>query len=267
MNFPLSEVQQFKSSLLSKQLIQSIMFQQGPRKIYQCQKCGNHLFTEGIASGNTFGSILYSDAQRISTILDRAPEFPDLTICPSCKHMFWISKLKEIEMCEWFGNPEYKFSHVDKAEFLTIYELQDALSQVVYENQDEEIMIRLQLWRGFNDRIRNKKDLFFTDEDQIIWVENIQYLLNLLDYNNPNEKIMIAELYRNLGNFDKSLEIIESMDNYEFEWLKQEFYREIKNENTFVFRFKVRIQPKISIPPNISPKDLNEEAETPDLPF
>ena len=46
---------------------------------------------------------------------------------------------------------------------------------------------------------------------------------------------MIAELNRIIGNFEKCLAIIDSIETPDFNWLKEAFRRECNNKNQHVF--------------------------------
>ena len=45
---------------------------------------------------------------------------------------------------------------------------------------------------------------------------------------------MIAEIYRNLGDFEKCINIIQSIDNDEFNWIKEKIINECKRNNKCV---------------------------------
>lgn len=50
----------------------------GPNYVYKCPNCSALLTRESIASGNSFGSKLFSDGKRIAPM---NPELPNLTKC------------------------------------------------------------------------------------------------------------------------------------------------------------------------------------------
>lgn len=102
----------------------------GPTYVYKCPSCENFISRESIASGNTFGSKLFSDGKRISPML---PEFPDLTRCKKCNKIFWLSKMKEIGT--YWDNEEWE--NADEADFLTIKDFFRAIEEVVYQNENE----------------------------------------------------------------------------------------------------------------------------------
>ncbi|MCF8332225.1 MAG: hypothetical protein K9H84_07220, partial [Bacteroidales bacterium] len=64
--------------------------------------------------------------------------------------------------------------------------------------------------------------------------ENLKKLKALLDQSDINQKIMIAEINRNLGEFENCISIIESIDHEELLWLKDKFIHECKRKNKLV---------------------------------
>jgi len=85
-------------------------------------------------------------------------------------------------------------------EFLGIEDLFNSLKSGIAENKIEEKTIRLEIWWAYNDRKRNN--------DELRWKENCLALLKLLDYSDINQRIMVAEINRNLGDFEKCISII-----------------------------------------------------------
>ena len=204
----------------------------GPNYIYECPNCGNLIQSRSLMSGNTFDAELYSDLKRIAPML---PEFPDLTDCKKCRNIFWLSKTKNIGKYSWGDDPNPLRENADLAEFLSIHNYFKALNTNVVENLNEELHIRKRIWWSFNDRIRNGGKLFRFVNDEVRWKANIDRLLELLDIEQVDQKIMVAELYRNLGNFERCLELINSIEDSELEWIKMVFNKECRNRNTAVF--------------------------------
>jgi len=178
--------------------------QPGPNNIYKCPHCGHFLKERTLLSGNTCEAMFYSDGKRIAPML---PEFPDLTKCKKCNHIFWLSIFKIVgqEDC-W--NPDSKWADAECAEFLNIKDLFRALE--MYPKKEKDIRIWI-LWT-FNDRIRNGKEIFIDPDDKDLWEQNSNALLKLFDDSNLERKFLKAELYRNLGEFEKCIDIIESIN-------------------------------------------------------
>lgn len=197
--------------------------------VYKCPNCGNLMSKGSLMSGNTFGAKIFSDGKRIAPML---PEIPDLTKCRKCDNIFWLSKLKEIGTYEWGDNKILKLPIAFPAEFLGINDYFKALDSGVAENKQEESFIRQRIWHAYNDRVRNGKNQFIDENDEIKWRENCYELISLLDQSDLNQRIMIAELNRNLGDFESCLNIIKKIDNNDLNWLKEKFILacELKNK-------------------------------------
>ncbi len=212
--------------------------QPGPDHFYRCAKCDHLLRQESISSGNTFGATIYSDGKYIAPMM---PEFADLSKCRSCKHIFWVSKAKVI--AEHYPHevetlsPEWQNAHM--LEFLTINEYFRALDQGLATTPEEELYIRKQILWAFNDRVRKGKALFRAKKDPDRWEENLDKLLDLLTPDDVDEKIMIAEIYRNKEDFKKCLELIGSIKQSEYSWIKAPFRRACRNKNREVCQLQV----------------------------
>lgn len=204
----------------------------GPNYIYECPKCDNLIQNRSLMSGNTIDAELYSDLRRIAPML---PEFPNLTECKKCRNIFWLNKTKEIGEYSWGDESNPLWENADLAEFLSIHNYFKALIVSLAENQNEELFIRKRIWWSYNDRLRKGRKLFRFINDEVRWKANIDRLLELLDIEQVDHKIMIAELHRNLGEFGRCLELINSIEDAELDWLKTRFNRECSNRNTNVF--------------------------------
>lgn len=205
----------------------------GPNYIYKCPNCSNFLTRGSIVSGNTIGAKIFSDGKRIAPML---PEFPNLTKCKKCDTIFWLSKLKEIGTYNWDDHKNSKWQNADNAEFLQIDDYFTALDTGIAENKEEELIIRQRIWWTYNDRIRNGKNLFNNETDELDWKENTEKLMNLLDRSDINQRIKLAEIYRNLGEFEKCINIIQAIDNAELNWLKEKLVNECKRKNRWVIK-------------------------------
>lgn len=203
----------------------------GPNYVYKCPNCGNLLVQGSLISGNTFGATIYSDGKTIAPMLQ---EFPNLTKCKKCETILWLSKLKEIGIYEWNSVENLKLQHADRAEFLEIEDYYIALNKGIAENHDEELMIRQQIWWAYNDKIRQGQKIFIDEKDELRWKENVEKLRTLFDPSDINQKIMIAEINRNLGDFESCIGIIQGIENDDLKWLKEKFLNECKRKNKWV---------------------------------
>lgn len=206
----------------------------GPNLIYKCPNCDNILQNQSLLSGNTFDGRIYSDGKRIYPML---PEFPDLTKCKKCEHIFWLSKTMEIGSYNWDDENNLPWQNADKAEFLSIDEYFMALALSEAHDRSEEFYLRQRICWAFNDRIRNGNDLYNSEEEKTRWESNIAAFIKFLDPEDVNQLILIAELNRNLGNFDICLTIIESLTIPDIDWQKDAFIKKCLAKNQLVFQF------------------------------
>lgn len=206
----------------------------GPNYVYKCPNCENLIQVQSLKSGNNIDEVLYSDLKSIAPML---PEFPDLTKCSKCDQIFWLSKLEEEG--RYFSKNEVprNWSEADFAEFLDIKGLQNALTLVDGDN-DEERTIRMWILWSFNDRVRNGHKLFNTIQDKLEWSANIEKLMKLLGDDDIDDKIFLAELYRNLGLFDQCISILDSIDSEDANWIKIIYKTQCANKNSEVFKIR-----------------------------
>lgn len=223
----------------------------GPDSIYKCPHCENLLKRGSLMSGNTLNSKLYSDGKRVAPML---PDFPNLTKCEKCNNIFWLSNLEEIggyskwhdsRIDERFKTEDMKskWEMADEVAFLGVEDLCRALT--VAKDAKEEKAIRIWIWWTFNDRIRGGGDTLFVEtNDKGLWEENCKALIKILDDTDFNEKLMIADLYRNLGEFNNCIDIIDSIDQDDVNWLKDPMEYLARKNISRVFAFQLFNLPK-----------------------
>jgi hypothetical protein len=207
----------------------------GPLYVYECPNCGTLLTQRSLMSGNTFDQKIFSDGKRIARML---PEYPNLTKCKKCNTIFWLSKLKEIGTYEWGDDSNLEWRDADKAKFLEIDDYYIALKTGIAESVEEELFIRQRIWWAYNDRIRNGQKIFIDENDELHWKENVNKLMTLLDRSDIKQRLMIAEINRNLGDFENCISIIQSIDTDDLNWLKEKYVTECERKNKWVIELK-----------------------------
>jgi hypothetical protein len=205
----------------------------GPDIIYKCPICGANIFKGSLTSGNTFGAKLFSDAKQIAPML---PEFPAITKCRTCDSIFWFRNAEVVGEAAFPSSETVDKSNAYPATFLTIDEYLTAIDAGICESVDDEYFIRQRILWKFNDRVRYGDPLFNNEIEKKVWTDNINSLLDIIDYDDINQKILAAELHRYLGDFDKCLEIMDSMENPQLVWLKDAFREECGKKNKEVFQ-------------------------------
>ena len=206
----------------------------GPITIFECPKCDNLLSIESLCTSNNFEAELFSDGKFIA-VCD--PEFPKITKCSKCNEIFWIDKAKQIGKYRIGDKIDEQWANAEKTKFLNIYEYNQALECSIFNSDYQELFFRQRILWGFNDRVRSGEPMFINDSDKILYHDNIHKLLEILDHKDLNQKILAAELSRNLGNFEKCMEVSESINDAKLTWLINSFEKECKLKNKNVFQF------------------------------
>jgi uncharacterized protein with PIN domain len=201
----------------------------GPNSFYKCPHCERITMLGSISSGNTFGAILFSDGKLDAPML---MEFTRIVKCKKCGTFYWLQNKNKIE--EYVFEEEADWNNVDMALFLSLSEYIEALNLKIYTNENEQKYLRKMLWWAFNDRIRESENLFIAKNDKEVYESNCIELIKLLNKNNTEERIMTAELYRNLGNYTECNTILETIEEQEYIWIKEMLKKECAENNSKV---------------------------------
>lgn len=206
----------------------------GPDFIYQCPVCNGLCYDVNTLSGNDGGKKIYSDTKvETPMLLHLLP----ITICKVCGTYLWLYKMKPVSTDKW--DKKHPETDLKKANVVTELKLEDyclIIKDKLFKNKNDELFIRKQLLFKFNDRIRLHKPQFISQEEIPIWKENINRLMILLDKEDMDHKILLAELYRYEGNFEESLQIISSINDPDYYWVKKTFEEQIQKRNLLVFQ-------------------------------
>ncbi|MEN8193803.1 MAG: hypothetical protein ABFS12_13355 [Bacteroidota bacterium] len=211
----------------------------GATEIFRCPLCHNYISRGTISSGNTFGAVYYSDGKQVAPML---PEIIQITKCRNCGNIFWITDENIIDTIQsWEINSKY--TDIQKADFLNVDDYIVALHLNLFDSEEQEFFLRLRLWWEFNNSNRYNKSQ--SNSDKIIWrnkrekkywKENILRLIELFDKNSDDKKLIVAELYRNLGEFEKSIELLNEVVNTDYDWVVNTMEEECKKKNTRVIQ-------------------------------
>ena len=207
----------------------------GPNYIYHCPECPNLISNGSLASGNTNGVKIYSDGKQIAPML---PKFPEITRCSKCDTIFWLSKAKEAGKYDYRHFFDKPCENAERARFLTNDEYWLALENKIYDSEEEEKFIRQAFWWGLNDKERNGIPNPFSDEEMNRLSTNLKRLLELLDEKKVHQKIMTAEIYRIMGDFEKCEIILGSINYPHLEWMITAYKRKCQEKNDRVFQLK-----------------------------
>jgi hypothetical protein len=132
------------------------------------------------------------------------PDHPALVKCPVCGGLFWVDKAKEVDVGFEAAEGKQKVMAPSEKEMLNFL-----VSHTL--PKDQEIYLRMRCWWKANDAWRwvpNPKTVFSE-----IQVKNLEALSALFDESEPNQRILKAEIARELGNFEECLLLL----SYQFD--------------------------------------------------
>lgn len=184
----------------------------GPIIIFTCPKCNAPMRRGSLQSGNACLAKYWTDGKREAPML---PEFPSVTKCKACKNFFWIEDTKTIGAIPYFhrNKPDYPddWRNAPRIDELTIDEYNEAANLGIGNTIYREIHLRLRLWWLINDIGRGKKITRLTNKLKALKKENLEKLGALLDERKTEQKIMKAEIYRELGHFNTALKLLKTI--------------------------------------------------------
>jgi hypothetical protein len=191
--------------------------------VRECAHCKAHVVQEDTLSGNTIGAKYYTDGKREAKML---PDHPLLVRCPACSNLFWVDEAVEVDT--GFDAAKGKQQVLKPTE----KDLLGFLTGPVLP-KDKELYVRVSAWRSANDawrRVPNATSAFSKEQ-----VQNLKALSEMLDESEPNQRILKAEIARELGRSDECLLLL----SYQFDedyWFVVGFIRKLAEEKVWAVK-------------------------------
>jgi hypothetical protein len=204
--------------------------------VISCPHCIKPMKNRELVSGNTFGTKHYSDMRVISPMF---PMFDDIKKCPECQKIFQVKEARVIEKPvgflesiteKWTGT--HRAQNLEPADYFSLLENNSAAPEL------DEISLRFRILWFYNDLAIQTSDYKPDQGTYQLRNENVRALAALLNENEPLQKIMKAELFRNLGEFDKSLEILQTVNDETKQGVVRQMIAECGKKNAEVFELK-----------------------------
>jgi hypothetical protein len=168
----------------------------GPTKIKKCSDCSNLIEQPTIVSGNSFGARFWTDGKMDAPML---PDEPRLVKCPNCSALIWIEEMEEVEEVMPWDKTEISISA--KPFIVPMFRAYTSLLKAVEHTREKEKYLRIRAWWAGNDKRRTaatKKDLSKGEQ------QNLQSLVELLGISDEQDRLMKAEIKRELGQFEEA---------------------------------------------------------------
>jgi len=169
----------------------------GPTIIRKCSECSRLIKDFTIASANTVGAVCWTDGKCYMPML---PDELWFVKCPHCHTLLWIDEQEEEGEIESLSDSSGPYKD---AEQYGVPELQDYYEELNKDNlgKIKEQYLRLRAWWAGNDSRRDSSEKQALSEKEI---ENLQALDKLLDPADDEDRLMKAEVKRELGRFEEA---------------------------------------------------------------
>lgn len=177
----------------------------GPTQILKVPGCQEPVQFFSFASGNTFGARYWTDGKRCARM---AQDNSLLKKVPSQGVLFWWDAC---ELIGYYGGWEWENPEMDPS-WLTLESVQEpdeadylrAIREGMGYDEDRLKYLHIRYWWAGNDAVRKDPSQSLSDEQ----LEQLAVLKTMLSVDVPNERLLRAEICRELGNFDEALGLL-----------------------------------------------------------
>lgn len=214
--------------------------------ILTCPNCAKYVRTLEILSYHIFESVLFSDGKA-----DTIPIIPNISrilICPECDNEFWkddaeqvVDAKIEIDNIRSVLTPGELFAVRNSEDLLGharyYYKL---LKEKFFNNNEREIYLRILFWHELNDIVRYNipVKLKILEERELLLRDNLLHLIKIFNPSYEEEKLLLAEMYRELGDYDFAKRILEAIKEQDFIGKRNELLRACNRKSVKVFKLK-----------------------------
>lgn len=214
--------------------------------ILTCPECAKYVQTIEVLSFHIFESVVFSDGKADTTPI--MPNTSRILICPECRKEFWLEDAKQVlnedlnlEKIKHIVHPSDLFSVKNSDDLLGLANYyQQLLDNNFAKNRQNESYLRVKLWHELNDIVRYNIPVKLKILEEREKMNEVN-LVNLVKIFNPvyvEEKLMQAEMYRELGEFDFAIELLNEINDDFVDDKKLQLLSACKKKNKQVFKLK-----------------------------
>lgn len=181
----------------------------GPEQVLQCPACGTVMLQPTISSGNTLDAVYYTDGYMDAPML---PQPAVLVRCPGCLAPFQRHRAQVLGEVDRYGTnlfpDERPATRRDpawrRAPRVQPAERADYLADLATHRyaREDEIELRLELMHLCNHPRRRLPPRAKRPPVTSLEQANLRKLAALLDLRDDEERVMLAEVRRELGDFE-----------------------------------------------------------------
>ena len=175
--------------------------QPGPNYILKTPITGALVKISSIITGNTFGATFWTDGRCEAPML---PDEPWLRRHPVTDELFWTDECEEI--ASEFRKCDEKYADVEFALAPSLADYRLALSSGIASTPKKERYLRHRFWWAVNDPVRHgEAGASFPPDHR----DNLEKLRAFLNESDPEDRIFVAEISRELGEFEKAAALLD----------------------------------------------------------
>jgi hypothetical protein len=190
-------------------------------ELKKCTNCESEFISNSLLSSNTSGAVFYTDGYMSGPMYSE-----DIYIvkCPKCNSYIWKSSLptvKHISESEFFrnqGDDNFGSLFNDRIDFKYL------LAKPIWTNTEQEKYVRIRACWSYNNKYRTDKFKYIPPAIESYYRENpdatkflitteqernLKRILELFDSKNEHERLMMAEIHRELGNFNQCTSLLD----------------------------------------------------------
>jgi hypothetical protein len=207
----------------------------GPAKIVACPQCKALAKYGTLISGNTFGAEVWTDGLQIAPML---PCPPEVAKCNECSHLFWLKNANSVGELSW-AEKDRAPTEWCKAEYLKEPMEADyytALAGGLAQTAEQERTARVLAWWKSNEPLREQNCTEHSWSDPDARQANLESLLPLLNDHDESDRIMKAEVLRELGRFDEAMATLATASSPNYSPVVEQLQRLCSERDVFVKR-------------------------------
>jgi hypothetical protein len=191
----------------------------GPDQIVACPFCAGLAKYMTLISGNTFGSQVWTDGKQIAPML---PAPPAVVKCRHRMEYYWLRDAKEVGTGKGWGDEEETVDpRWDDAEYVeepTEDGYYAAIERNLARGREQERSLRILAWWRRNDAFRRglSAPVGAIATASTKYQDNLKALADLLDTADENDLAMKAEVFRELGEFEAAMGVLNQIEPGEY---------------------------------------------------
>ena len=194
----------------------------GPDQVVACPHCEALARHRTLLSGNTFGSTVWTDGKQIAPMM---PIPPAVVKCHHCAECYWREDARKVGTVGWATVGEERDDQVDPTWKVAPLirepnedDYYDALDRDFATDPVRKRELRILAWWRRNDAFRGpaaKSAAAFATLSPACRM-NLEALRDLLDETNETDRIMKAEVYREIGEFGSAKALLGQVTSADF---------------------------------------------------